>query len=429
MRAKQSLIIALSLCGIVALNTAGNMASARSTADCRTFAVSTTNAPQRARVAQGSTLRLTPRRIALARGRVLTLNAPEDFHISVAAEGMRRVRFMAQSPDGRLFVTDMYNRADNRRGIVYVLDGFDLRSGRFSRRSPFLTRLRNPNSIAFYTDARGRQWLYLALTDRLVRYRYENGTNAPTGEPQTLATFPAYGLDYRYGGWHLTRTVTVGGNGKIYVSVGSSCNSCEEREEVRATVLEMNPDGTEQRIFARGLRNSVGLRWIDNQLYATDMGSDHLGNDRPEDTFRVVRAGVHYGWPYCFQYRGRIHPDPQLRASRRPINCRNVPLAFAAFAAHSSPLGFDYFDQSAPACLRESFLVGLHGSSLARLGRGYRVARVRRGERPVDFITGFASRGGRVTGRPVDVLRVAPDAFFLTDDHAGVIYYVSRAAR
>ncbi|MCA1849903.1 MAG: glucose/sorbosone dehydrogenase, partial [Acidobacteria bacterium] len=74
---------------------------------------------------------------------------------------------------------------------------------------------------------------------------------------------------------------------------------------------------------------------------------------------------------------------------------------------------------------RESFLVALHGSSVARLGRGYRVAQLRRGAPPVDFITGFARRG-RVFGRPADVLRVAPDAFFLTDDHAGVIYYVAR---
>ena len=289
-----------------------------------------------ARLSSRDALRLTPRRLALARGRSITLNAPEEFRITVAADGLRRVRFMAQSPDGRLFVTDMYNRADNRRGVVYVLDDFDAARGRFNRVTPFLTRLRNPNSVAFYTDTGGQQWFYVALTDRLVRYRYENGANAPTGAPQTLATFPAYGLDYRYGGWHLTRTIAVGENGKIYVSVGSSCNSCEEREDVRATVLEMNADGSEQRIFARGLRNSVGLRWINNQLYATDMGSDHLGDNRPDDAFRTVRAGAHYGWPYCYQYRSRILADPQYNSARRRINCREVPRAFAAFAAHSA---------------------------------------------------------------------------------------------
>ena len=83
-----------------------------------------------------------------------------------------------------------------------------------------------------------------------VRYRYENGSTKPTGEPQVLATFPDYGLSYKYGGWHLTRTIAVGPNNKIYVSVGSSCNACEEKEDVRASVLEMDPDGKNKRHFA-----------------------------------------------------------------------------------------------------------------------------------------------------------------------------------
>ncbi|MCV5941587.1 hypothetical protein OFN64_33460, partial [Escherichia coli] len=87
---------------------------------------------------------------------------------------------------------------------------------------------------------------------------------------------------YKYGGWHLTRTIAFGPNGKLYVSVGSSCNSCIEKEEVRAGLLEMNPDGSGQRIFARGLRNAVGLRFIDNQLYVTNQGSDHLGKNSPD---------------------------------------------------------------------------------------------------------------------------------------------------
>jgi hypothetical protein len=97
--------------------------------------------------------------------------------------------------------------------------------------------------------------------------------------------FLTYGLGYKYGGWHLTRTVVVGGDGKIYVAVGSSCNACEEKEEVRASILQMNPDGKNKAYFARGLRNAVGLRWINGRLYATNMGSDHLGDNRPADTF------------------------------------------------------------------------------------------------------------------------------------------------
>jgi len=118
-----------------------------------------------------------------------------------------------------------------------------------------------------------------------VRYRYVAGQDSPYGDPHVLAAFPAYGLSYKYGGWHLTRTVIAGGNGKIYVAVGSSCNACEEKEEVRASVLEMNPDGTGQRYYARGLRNAVGLRWTKGKLYATNMSTQHLGINRPADTF------------------------------------------------------------------------------------------------------------------------------------------------
>jgi len=188
--------------------------------------------------------RLIPHRVLLSGGRSFSLNLPEGFAVSVAAEGLRRVRFMSKSPDGRIFVTDMYNLTDNKRGAVYILDGFDPASKSFKKVTPYLTRLRNPNSVAFYTDAGGTTWLYLALTDRLLRYRYEAGDSAPTSEPEVLATFPDYGLNYKYGGWHLTRTVIVGGDGKIYVSVGSSCNACVEKEEVRATILEMNADGS-----------------------------------------------------------------------------------------------------------------------------------------------------------------------------------------
>ena len=183
------------------------------------------------------------------------------------------MRFMAKSPDRRIFVTDMYSLADNRRGAVYILDQFDPADRRFKRVLPYLEGLRNPNSIAFYTDQTGTNWFYLALTDRLVRYKYESGENTPTGQPEVLATFPDYGLGYKYGGWHLTRTVVIGDNGKIYVSVGSSCNACEETEEVRASILEMDPDGKNRRYFARGLRNAVGLRWVNGQSIRNQHGS------------------------------------------------------------------------------------------------------------------------------------------------------------
>ncbi len=381
-------------------------------------------------------LKLVAHRISLANGKSFDLNLPEDFGISVAAQGLKRVRFMAVSPDSRIFVTDMYNLADNTRGTVYILEDFDPVSKSFKKVTTYLKGLRNPNSVAFHTDQNGVHWFYLALTDRLLRYKYQAGETTPSAQPQVLATFPDYGLSYKYGGWHLTRTIAIGGNGKLYISVGSSCNACEEKEEVRATVMEMDPDGKNQKYFSRGLRNAVGLRWIKDRLLATNMGSDHLGDHKPADTMYVVKNGVNYGWPYCYQSGVTRLPDREFNVGGKKLNCRNVPVAFAAFDAHSSPLGFEFFNSldMGPVSksgyggpLRDSFLVALHGSTKKSLNRGYRVVRVREdhkpGDRPEDFINGFLAEG-KVNGRPVDILSYGVNGFLLTDDYAGVVYYV-----
>lgn len=368
-------------------------------------------------------LKLTPHRIVLSKTKKLNLNLPPGFEITVAAQGLKRPRFMAKSPDNRIFVTDMYNRTDNQRGAVYALEGFDPGKGSFSKVTPYLKNLRNPNSIAFYTDSSGSHWFYLALTDRLLRYKYVAGEAAPSNSPEVIATFPDYGLNYKYGGWHLTRTIAIGGE-KLYVSVGSSCNACEEGEAIRATVLEMDLDGKHQKVFAQGLRNAVGIKWIKGQLFVTNMGADHLGDFKPDDTMYIVEPNANYGWPYCFQYRKRMYADAEFSKSDKKFDCNSVPAAYVGFSAHSSPLGFEYFDSSnkTPA-LADSFLVALHGSSKRSLRRGYSLMRVRKGGSVQDFITGFL-RGSTVYGRPADVMSMGNNALLFTDDYSGVVYYV-----
>ena len=171
-------------------------------------------------------VKLVSHKISLDNGRKFTLKLPKNYQIIPAAQRMRRPRFMAQAPDGRYFVTDMQDKTDNKKGIVYLLGRLNKRTGKFKKPKVFLSGLHNPNSIAFYTDRRNRTWFYVAETGKLTRYRYRTNRNKLFGKPQILVKFPAYGLDYKYGGWHLTRTIAVGDNGKIYVSVGSSCDSC-----------------------------------------------------------------------------------------------------------------------------------------------------------------------------------------------------------
>ncbi len=392
--------------------------------------------------------------------RQITLTLQHDLTINIAATGLHCPRFFATAPDGRIFVADLYNRSDNAKGALYILDGWNPQAQTFSRVIPYLQNLRNPNNLAFYTDPARQTWLYTALTDKLIRFRYNPGDTHPNSAPEILAHFPDYGLGYKYGGWHLTRTVAFAklhGATRLYVTVGSSCNACQEKEPVRATLTAMNPDGTDQHIVAQGLRNAVDLRYIpqidDGALFATNMGADHLGDHSPEDTFLELdsnsRPGpannpakpANYGWPTCYFLSGTPHPDPTvsdpkpgqhiLNAQPGPpppqIDCTQVSPAYTTFLAHSSPLGLEYFGGD-NKLLANTFIVALHGPSHTRIGTGYRVVRFSAAARRTqDLILGFLTRqNGRQTvkGRPCGLLRVGVDSFLLTDDLNGVVYFI-----
>ncbi len=366
---------------------------------------------------------LVARSTAFSDGSSVEFRLPQEFSVSAAAEQLGKARFMAKSPDGRLFVTDMVNASDNLQGKIYVLGEFDVSSQRFNKKDVYLSNLRNPNSLAFYTELSGTQWIYIALTDKLIRYPYRNGDIRPSGQEQVIARFPDYGNSFLQGGWHLTRTVAIHED-KIYVSVGSSCNACEEKpEELRAMILEMNPDGSNQQVYARGLRNAVGLKWVDSRLYATEMGSDHLGDDKPSEPFFKIEKDKHYGWPYCYQDNGQVRADDSRIWSGKNIQCAAVPVAFAAFPAHSAPLGLEYFGEQGPESLRGSFLVALHGSGNVNIGTGYSLVRVAPDGTVETFMDGFLSNGKRVA-RPVDVLRWDSDSFFVSDDYTGKLFYI-----
>jgi glucose/arabinose dehydrogenase len=390
--------------------------------------------------------KLVPQKITLKNGKSFSLNLPAEFEIIPAAEGLKRVRFFAKSPDGRIFVTDMFNLTDNSKGVVYILDEWNAETGKFGKVIPYMTGLRNPNSCQFYRDADGQHWFYLAETDKVTRRKFTLGEEKPTdNSPRTLAIFPDYGLSYKYGGWHLTRTLAFGANGKLYISVGSSCNACIEKEKERASIVEMNPDGTSQRIIARGLRNAVGMRWIGKTLFATNQGSDHLGDNRPDETFYAVKTPTtpsvptknvgtatppqaggepkDYGWPYCHSSAGRIFADPEFK---RRGQCAGVIKPYAYFPARSSALGFDYFtDADSPPVIRDAFLVALHGSTNKRIGHGYKIVIMREGKPLQDLINGFLSKG-KVLGRPCDIMKLDANSFLFTDDYSGIVYYVRK---
>jgi glucose/arabinose dehydrogenase len=368
--------------------------------------------------------RLTPHTVILKNGARFDLNLPADLEIIPAAEGLKRVRFFVRSPDGRIFVTDMNDLSDNKKGKIYILDGWDAAKGKFNKVRLYMSGLRNPNSVQFFRDDKGQDWIYIAETQQLTRRRFSLGEESPTdNSPQILAKFPDYGLSYKYGGWHLTRTISFSPAGRLYVSVGSSCNACVEKEKVRASVISMNPDGSDQRELARGLRNAVGIRAIGNYVFVTNQGSDHLGLWKPDETFYALEDGADYGWPYCYSSNGKIFSDPKFR---RPEGCKKVPAPYAFFPAHSSALGFDYFDDPQdPAIYKNAFVVALHGSTNKAVGHGYKIVIMRKGEELRDLVTGFLVRG-TVRGRPCDIMKIDSNSFLFTDDNKGIIYLVRK---
>jgi glucose/arabinose dehydrogenase len=369
-------------------------------------------------------------RVNLASGKSFGLELLSGYSLAVAAEGLGRCRFPVASPDGRIFVGDLVNLADNQRGSVWVLEGFDPAARRFRKATRYLENLRNPNGLAFATDQAGHAFFYVATTEKLVRYPYRAGDLRPSGPPETLATFPDYGLSYKYGGWHLTRSLAVTADAAghhLLVAVGSSCNACVEKEPVRASIQVMDLDGKNSRPYATGLRNPVGLAWVGDRLFATNQGSDHLGPNLPEETLYAVEPGKDYGWPYTYQAGGKVHADPGFNLGESRRKAAAIPLAWATFPAHGSALGLAWTDPAdADRRLAGRFLVALHGSSKRSLKRGYQVVIAGRGESPVPFLRGFLDADGKANGRPCGILRLDDRSLLITDDLAGAVYHVRK---
>lgn len=367
---------------------------------------------------------LEPRTVVFGDGSQATYELASQFDLAIAAEGLGKARFIAMSPDGRFFIADMVNWNLSREGRIIILEDFDLETRRFKSKSIYLSGLRGPNSVEFYKDRGGKQWIYIALTERLIRYSYDAGDKIPSSAPETVALFPnkqnptALGIV-----WHITRTILFHDD-ILYVSVGSGCNVCEEAEgDKRALILAMDPDGKNSRVYADGLKNAVGFAWVGDSIYATENGVDHLGPDAPDDVIYKLIEGENYGWPYCYESGGKKHKELSWNWKREPIDCENVSLSFVSFGPHVAPLGITYFNEAHPL-LENAFLVALHGSHIVELRDGYNIMRVTLDGKQEIFMRGFLGEGEKRYGRPVHIFQYDKNSFFFTDDFGGRLYYV-----
>jgi len=352
-----------------------------------------------------------------------SFQVPEGVTLTIAAEGLGKARFMAWSPDERLFVPDMIDYVLSPEAKLWVLGDFDPLTGTFGTQDIFLSNLQGANDVAFYQDSDGQDWLYVAETAFLKRYKYNAGDMRPSSPSEIVTFFPAQqSVGEESVVWHITRTIEFVDD-ELYISIGSGCNSCEELAGERAMIVVMNPDGSNARPYATGLRNAVGIEWAHNQLYATANGADHLGNNRPDEALFSIEEGTHYAWPYCFLEDG-VWKNDISQVWREDFSCENAPTPIATFPARSAPLGVTYFNESFHPLLADSFLVALHGSFVAQLMSGYSIVRVTPSGDQVAFIDGFQLPNATRVARPVDMLMVDENSFLFTDDYGGRIYHV-----
>lgn len=333
------------------------------------------------------------------------IRLPSGFKIEEFASNLGSPRFMAFSPDGVLFVTII------DKGNVLALPDKD-KNGKADTKITFAKGLNHPHGIAFYKD-----YLYIGETNQVIRFKYKSFDSPPGTKAVIVPNLPIHG--------HFTRTVSFGPDEKMYVSIGSSCNVCKEKDDRRAVVLQFNPDGSEGKIFAKGLRNSVGITWHPEtkEMWAADNGRDWLGDNLPPEEINIVKFENHYGWPYC--YGDRV-PDPEFGNTDF---CERTTPPVIQMQAHSAPLGLTFYTgKEFPEEYVGDLFVAFHGSWDRSVPTGYKVVRIEikdgKPQKIEDFATGWL-RGRSAWGRPVGVI-VGPDgSLYVSDDKGGLIYRIS----
>lgn len=331
-----------------------------------------------------------------------TLRLPPGFSIAVYADNLDGVRYLALGPDNAVYASQPGS------GVIVKLTDAN-HDGVAENVVPVASGLNGPFGIAFRGDT-----MYVAEEGDVKRF--DPGSGASVTVVPNIPT-----------GGHSTRTILFGPDGKLYLAVGSSCNLCDESDSLRAAVSQFNPDGSGGRIFARGLRNTVGLAFnpTTGELWGGNNDRDNLGDDLPPEHVNIIKDGRNYGWPQCY-LPGK--PNPEYGSA----NCSTVEPPAITVQAHSAPLGLAFYTGSQfPADYRGDAFMTLHGSWNRSIPTGAKVVRVQvdaGGTRAVgaeDFITGWQRSDGSRWGRPVGVLVLPDGSLLVSDDYGGKIWRVT----
>lgn len=336
------------------------------------------------------------------------ITLPDGFKIEVYAEDVDTARQMALGDQGTLFV------GSRSAGNVYALVDAD-HDGRPEKGRLIDSGLAMPSGLAFRDGA-----LYVGAISRILRYdNIEAQLDAPPDPVVITDRLP----DDAHHGW---KYLGFGPDGRLYVPVGAPCNVCV-RDSPYASILSMNPDGSDANVFARGVRNSVGFDFHPQtgDLWFTDNGRDNLGDNVPPGELNTApEAGLHFGFPYC---HGGVIADPRFGDQG---DCPDFAPPAQALGPHVAPLGMAFYTGTMfPAEYRNQIFIAEHGSWNRSRKIGYRVTLVRLDEtgRAVAYET-FAEgwlQGERAWGRPADVMVMPDGALLVADDKADVIYRIS----
>lgn len=353
-------------------------------------------------------------------------NAPDGFTVTKYAIDFDNPRWSYFAPNGDLFVSEA-NTGKSKGKITILRDKNN--DGTFEVRNTFLDGLNQPFGMLVIGD-----YFYVGNTDGLYKYAYKTGQTSLEGvKGSKIVELPAGGYNN-----HWTRNIIANdARDKIYISVGSASNVAEhgiKEERRRAGILEVNLDGSNEKIYASGLRNPVGMDWnpANGQLWTAVNERDELGDNLVPDYATSVKEGGFYGWPYS--YYGQLE-DPRLKG-QAPDMVKKSIMPDVPLGPHTASLGFTFYDATNfPEKYRNGAFVGQHGSWNRSKLSGYKVVFIPfvngQPRPPEDFLTGFiaAEDGSDVYGRPVAVT-VTPQGDLLVNDDAGdTIWKVSYKAQ
>jgi glucose/arabinose dehydrogenase len=290
-------------------------------------------------------------------------------------------------------------------------------------RSAFLEGLNSPFGMALV-----RNDLYIANTDAVMRFPYQEGQTRITAPGAKVVDLPAGPINR-----HWTKTILASADGRhLYVTVGSNSNVAENgiaAEAGRAAIWEVDLGTGEHRIYASGLRNPVGLAWEPGSgaLWTTVNERDEIGSDLVPDYMTAVREGGFYGWPYS--YWGQ-HVDERVEPRRPDLVAQAIAPDYA-LGPHTASLGLVFAgDARLPAPFSGGAFVGQHGSWNRNPPSGYKVVFVpfaegRPAGPPVDVLTGFLDEDGNALGRPVGVVVDRQGGLLVADDVGNRVWRVT----